>query len=56
MLCVFNLSAEAVTVSVSGTAGGLEPLSRNATLTGKSLALGPNGFAFLSATAKGKVA
>ena len=56
MLCVFNLSAEAVTVSVSGTTGGLEPLSRNATLTGKALALGPNGFAFLSATAKGKVA
>ena len=52
LLCVFNLSPEAVTVAVEG-ALGLEGPSQDAVLEGVQLALGPNGFAFL--TVEGRV-
>jgi alpha-glucosidase len=49
VICVFNLSPEALTVSVSGLAAGVQPegVSERAALKGRRLTLGPNGFAFL---------
>jgi hypothetical protein len=46
---VFNLSPEALTVSVSGLVGDVQPagVSERAALKGRRLTLGPNGFAFL---------
>jgi alpha-glucosidase len=46
ILCVFNLSPEALTVTLAGS-GALEAVSERATVTGHKLALGPNGFAFV---------
>jgi alpha-glucosidase len=51
LVCVFNLSAEARTITVSGTDGALEPVSNNAELNGSELSLGPNGFAVVTAPA-----
>ncbi|KKB06709.1 alpha-glucosidase [Devosia geojensis] len=48
LLCLFNLSPEARVLQVSGVRNGLEPVSNAATLDGKTLALGPNGYAFLA--------
>ncbi|HTM78607.1 MAG TPA: alpha-amylase family glycosyl hydrolase [Devosia sp.] len=50
MTCMFNLSAESQKLSLTGLPEGapLDPLSQNATLTGKTLSLGANGFAFLA--------
>jgi alpha-glucosidase len=49
VICVFNLSPQALTVSVSGLTAGAEPeeVSARAVLKGRRLTLGPNGFAFL---------
>jgi alpha-glucosidase len=49
MVVVFNLSPHAVTVTVEGLPEGAAPeaLSERATLEGKRLTLGPNGFAFI---------
>ncbi|SMQ58974.1 alpha-glucosidase [Devosia lucknowensis] len=51
LICVFNLSAEPLTVTLSGVELALEPVSNNAELDGASLKLGPNGFAILPAPA-----
>ena len=51
LVCVFNLSAEARTVTVGGVEPALEPVSHNAELSGTTLTLGPNGFAILPAPA-----
>src|SRR5690606_33970180 len=51
LVCVSNLSAEARSVTLSGTDLALEPISTNAELDGNTLALGPNGFAVLPAPA-----
>jgi alpha-glucosidase len=51
LVCVFNLSAEARSVTLSGIDLVLEPISNNAELDGNALALGPNGFAVLPAPA-----
>jgi len=48
LLCLFNLSPEARVLKVSGTLNGLEPVSNAASLDGKTLALGPNGYAFIA--------
>ncbi|GLQ53039.1 alpha-glucosidase [Devosia nitrariae] len=47
VLCLFNLSPEAKVLKLSGVGGGLEPVSSAASLDGRTLALGPNGFAFV---------
>jgi alpha-glucosidase len=49
LLCVFNLSPDPMTLSVQGV-GGLTGPVHGATLTHERLALGPNGYAFLTAT------
>ena len=55
MLCIFNLSAEPLEVTLSGGKDGtLASLSSNASLSGTSLALGPNGSAFVSLPAGSK--
>ena len=55
MLCIFNLSAEPLAVTLSGGKDGtLASLSSNASLSGTSLALGPNGSAFVSLPAGSK--
>jgi len=55
MLCIFNLSAEPLDVTLSGSRDGtLASLSSNASLSGTSLALGPNGSAFVSLPAGSK--
>ena len=46
MVVVFNLSAEPLTVTVTG-AETVEEISQGATLGKNKLALGPNGFAFI---------
>ena len=46
MMVVFNLSAEPLTVTVTG-AETVEEISQGATLGRNKLALGPNGFAFI---------
>jgi alpha-glucosidase len=50
MVCIFNLSAEPLTVTLTGLADGEAPeaLSQGATLGLNTLALGPNGFAFFA--------
>jgi alpha-glucosidase len=48
LLCLFNLAPEARVLKVSGGKGGLEPMSNAASLEGKTLALGPNGYAFVA--------
>ncbi|PZR00225.1 MAG: alpha-glucosidase [Cereibacter sphaeroides] len=48
LACVFNLSPEPQVLPFSG--GTLTGPSQNASLEGKSLSLGPNGFAFLAPT------
>ncbi|MCR6636787.1 alpha-glucosidase family protein [Devosia sp.] len=56
LICVFNLSAEELVVTLSKTETTLEPVSHNANLEGKALTLGPNGFAIVEAPAgEGKV-
>jgi alpha-glucosidase len=56
LICVFNLSPEALSVKLSKVELELEPVSNNATLEGSTLKLGPNGFAILPAPAgEGKV-
>ncbi|UYN99454.1 MAG: alpha-glucosidase [Devosia sp.] len=56
LICVFNLSGEARTITLSGVELALEPVSNRAELSGNTLALGPNGFAVLPAPAgEGKV-
>jgi alpha-glucosidase len=56
LICIFNLSAEERVVTVTKTEPNLEPVSHNATLEGKALTLGPNGFAIVEAPAsEGKV-
>lgn len=56
LICVFNLSAEERVVTVSKTETMLEPVSNKASLEGKALTLGPNGFAIVEAPAgEGKV-
>ncbi|AKR54291.1 Maltodextrin glucosidase [Devosia sp. H5989] len=62
VVCVFNLSPEALTVTVEGASSDPDPISQNAELQGKRLSLGPNGFAYFVAgsgikvTFKGKAA
>jgi len=50
VIAVFNLSAEARIVTVSGLPAGieLEPVSQNATMAKRELTLGPNGYAFFA--------
>jgi alpha-glucosidase len=50
MLCVFNLSRQVVTATIAGLADGIEPeaVSERASLKGRKLTLGPNGFAFIA--------
>ncbi|HEV7717862.1 MAG TPA: alpha-glucosidase family protein [Arsenicitalea sp.] len=50
LVCVFNLSEKPLNVTIDGPESGavLDPMSQGATLGRKRLALGPNGFAFLS--------
>ncbi|WP_108462281.1 alpha-glucosidase [Devosia naphthalenivorans] len=49
MLCVFNLSAEAPELTAIGLDGAeLDPISTGATLSANTLALQPNGYAFVS--------
>jgi alpha-glucosidase len=47
VLCVFNLSPNAASLQVEGVSA-LEGPSQDAKLTGNQIALGPNGFAFLT--------
>ncbi len=47
VMCVYNLSETPVALTVSGAAS-LQGPSQNATLAGDALALGANGFAFLT--------
>lgn len=49
MICVFNLSADALVVEAAGLAEGdrLEAVSANAALDGAALTLGANGYAFI---------
>jgi alpha-glucosidase len=56
LLCVFNLSPEAREVELSGIPRGtqLEAVSQNATLDGKALKLGANGYAFIALPAASK--
>ena len=51
LICVFNLSPEPRSVTLAGVDLALEPISHNAELSGATLALGPNGFAVLPASA-----
>lgn len=56
IICVFNLSPEEHVVAMTGTAVELEAVSNNAVFDGKTLTLGPNGFAIVEAPAgEGKV-
>jgi alpha-glucosidase len=57
MLCVFNLSADPVRITLEGAANGVEPLpiSQNAVLSGTKLGLGASGFALFSETASGRL-
>ena len=49
MLCVFNLAAEAHELTATGLDGAeLDPISTGATLSADTLALQPNGYAFIS--------
>jgi alpha-glucosidase len=50
MLCIFNLSADPVRVTVDGAPSGTEPLplSGNAVLSRNRLGLGANGYAFIA--------
>ena len=54
MLAVFNLSGEPREVTVTGLPSGTEPepISQSAVLARKSLALGPNGYAFFALPAE----
>ena len=56
LLCVFNLSPDARDVELSGIPRGtkLEAVSQNATLDGKALKLGANGYAFIALPAASK--
>ncbi len=49
LLCVFNLSPGPVVVTVAGV-GGMAGLSQSAELAGDRLALGGNGYAFVTVT------
>lgn len=49
LLCLFNLSAEPVTLTVTGVSGPVGP-SQSAQLDGSNLSLGANGYAFLAAS------
>ncbi|WIY53384.1 alpha glucosidase [Devosia sp. YIM 151766] len=51
LICIFNLGAAPLSVVLSGIDPALEPISRNAELSGTQLDLGPNGFAVLPAPA-----
>jgi alpha-glucosidase len=57
MVCVFNLSAEPRTLTLGGFPADAAPeaVSQNATLSRKTLSLGPNGYAFLALPAGAKV-
>jgi len=58
MLCVFNLSPQALTVTVADLAPEAQPegVSGRAVLKGRRLTLGPNGFAFIAdASGTGRV-
>ena len=50
VVCVFNLSPNALTVTLDGLAEGivLEPVSQAASIKRNKLSLGPNGFAYLA--------
>jgi glycosidase len=54
VLCLFILSSQARGLKVSGANGGLEPVSYEASLDGRTLALGPNGYGFLAEPAGAK--
>jgi alpha-glucosidase len=47
IVCIFNLSPERVSVTVAGVAADAGAPSQAAELVGRTLTLGPNGFAFL---------
>lgn len=47
LVCVFNLSAEPLTVSITGQ-GALDAISQGATLAGRTLTLAANGYAILA--------
>lgn len=49
LMCLFNLSPQAVTLTVAGMAAPVGP-AQDAVLSGNSLKLGPNGYAFLPVT------
>jgi alpha-glucosidase len=53
LVCIFNLSAEAVRVTIDNAPPDLEPLSvsQEAELKGKRLVLGPNGYALIPESA-----
>ena len=57
MLCIFNLSAGAHQLTLAGLPAGavLEPVSESAALTGRSLQLGANGYAFVALDAETKL-
>jgi alpha-glucosidase len=56
LICIFNLSPDPRSVTLSGVELAPEPVSHNAELSGTNLKLGPNGFAILPAPAgEGKV-
>ena len=58
MVCVFNLSPNALTVTVDGMAEGAVPesISEAASIKRNKLTLGPNGFALLLEPANAKLA
>jgi len=56
MICVFNLSPEPRSVTLSKLEPVLEPVSSQAEINGRTITLGPNGFAIFEAPAgEGKV-
>jgi alpha-glucosidase len=57
MLCAFNLSPEALTLTVAGLApdAAPDPISERAVLEGRRLTLGPNGFAFIPDGGQGTI-
>ncbi|WP_137151043.1 alpha-glucosidase family protein [Devosia sp. FKR38] len=57
MLCVFNLSPGAHQLTLAGLPAGavVEPVSESAMLTGHSLQLGANGYAFVALDAQTKL-
>ena len=57
LLCLFNLSAEPQTLTITGLLDGsvVEPVSQNAALDQNTLTLGANGYAFLPVPGGSKV-